>query len=56
MVETKVGQILSSFQWCLFETSRIMFVEVKRDFVSLCIEIGGFCITTSLQYCFKKRA
>ena len=31
---------LSSLQWCLFEISRIIIIEV-RDFASLCIKIGG---------------
>ena len=30
----------SSLQWCLFETFRIIIIEV-RDFASLCNKIGG---------------
>ena len=36
----KFLRILSSLQWCLFETSGIIIIEV-RDFASLCIKIGG---------------
>ena len=35
----KFLRILSSLQWCLFETSRIINIEI-RDFASLCIKIG----------------
>ena len=42
----KFLRVLSSLQWCLSETSRIIIIEV-RDFASLCIKIGGwFCVTT----------
>ena len=44
--EQKFLRILSSLQWCLFETSRIINIEV-RDFASLCIKIEKwFCVTT----------
>ena len=35
-VRNKSFRILSSLQWCLFETSRIIIIEVT-DFESLCI-------------------
>ena len=33
-------RILFSLQWCWFEPSGIIIIEV-RDFASLCIKIGG---------------
>ena len=42
----KFLRILSSSQWCLFETSRNITIEVS-NFAPLCIKIGGwFCVTT----------
>ena len=40
MFETKFLRILSSLQWCFFETSRIIIIEV-RNFAPQCIKIGG---------------
>ena len=41
----KFLRVLSTLQWCLFETPRIIIIEV-RNFAPLCIKMGGsFCIT-----------